>query len=287
MSTQKLNERAMLANLTISYWQAARTDKKISSDVAQQHKVSERRAGHYRKFAIDTETPSYRAVMTAAGEIRQAHYKYTLPWGQDGARILTALSFEDYSAQIRKARAKFETAVIAFIAEFPAIKEKARIEMNGMFNDDDYPKDLKRKFGVYTAIMPLPDSKDFRVDLPDDAVSEIKASIEAELQKTTLAAMQEPYERLHAHIARMVGALSDPKGIFRDTLITGMADLCSVLPGLNLTSDPKLDELRRQCEAMISGIEAQDLRDSPKTRRKVAQQAREIQNVMAGFMGAA
>jgi hypothetical protein len=98
--------------------------------------------------------------------------------------------------------------------------------------------------------------------------------------------MRDPYERLYEHISRMVKRLSDPKGVFRDTLITGLADLCAILPGLNLTQDPQLEELRKRAESMIVHVDPQELRDRPFVRSRVAAQASEIQKVMAGFMGA-
>lgn len=282
----KLNESAMLASLSISYYQGARTDKKVTAEVALNHKVKSERAGHYRKFAIDTKNPKYQAVITAAGALRTAHYTRTLPWGDEGARILTAMAFDEYSKEIRAARSAFDKAVAEFIVEFPSLKAAARVELNGMYNEADYPLDIKAKFGVRQSILPLPDAGDFRTKLHDGAVDEIKANIEQEVQRGITEAMKDPYQRLHDHISRMVKALSNPKAIFRDTLVTGLGELCSVLPGLNLTGDANLEELRRKSEAMISGIEAQDLRDRPSARRKVAAQAREIQDAMSEFMGA-
>src|ERR1700736_4039183 len=101
-NTTSLSERAMLASLNIRRWQAALTDKKITAEVATNHAVSEKRAGRYRKNAIDVEAPSFKGVVCAASELRNKHYFYTLPWSQDGARILTTAIFEEYSTEMRK-----------------------------------------------------------------------------------------------------------------------------------------------------------------------------------------
>jgi hypothetical protein len=98
-------------------------------------------------------------------------------------------------------------------------------------------------------------------------------------------AMRDPYERLYSHIARMVERLSDKKAVFRDTLVTGLADLCAILPGLNLTGDERLEELRKRAERMIANVDPQDLREVPSVRQSVARQAAEIQSLMASFMG--
>lgn len=285
MSTA-LNTRAMLASLTIHRWQATLTDKKVSRDVAKQHDVNERRAGKYRKYAINVESPSFKATNSAASNIRHEHYWLTLPWGQDGARILTAAGFEKYSASMRKLRAEFDAAADAFAIDYPALHEAAKKELNGLYAAKDYPRDVRAKFGIELSIMPLPDAGDFRAELSSEAVAQIRSNISDELQRTTAAAMRDPYERLYEHVTRMVNALKDPKGIFRDSLVTGLAELCSVLPALNLTSDTRLESLRVQAEGLIAGISAEQLRDVPSVRSDVAKRAEDIQNVMAGFMGA-
>jgi hypothetical protein len=285
MNTTSLSERAMLASLNIRRWQAALTDKKITAEIATTHAVSEKRAGRYRKNAIDVEALSFKAVVSAASELRNQHYFYTLPWSQDGARILTTTMFGQYSADMRTLRGAFGRVVEAFVADYPRLKQAAKRELNGMYNEADYPTNIAAKFGVDVVIMPLPDSQDFRASLSDDTVADIKKDIQTELQKSTQLAMREPYERLYTHISRIVMRLSDKEGVFRDTLITGLADLCAILPGLNLTGDPQLDDLRKRAERMIANLDPQDLRDRPSVRRDVAREAAQIQHLMAGFMG--
>jgi hypothetical protein len=277
----------MLASLNIRRWSPALTDKKITHEVATSHAVSEKRAGKYRKNAIDVKAPSFQAVVSAASELRNQHYFYTLPWSQDGARILPSAVFEKYSNEMRKLRLTFDKSVQGFVDDYPRLMLVAKRELNGMYNQADYPTNIAAKFGVDIAFMPMPDSQDFRASLSESAVSEIKKGIEAELQKTTQLAMHEPYERLYTHISRMVERLSDKKAIFRDTLVTGLADLCAILPGLNLMGDPQLDDLRKRAESLIANVDPQDLRDVPAVRRDVARKAAEIQSIMAPLMGGA
>jgi hypothetical protein len=285
MNMNSLSERAMLASLNIRRWQAALTDKKITAEVATNHAVNATRAGKYRKNAIDTKAPSFEAVVSTASELRNKHYFYTLPWSQDGARILPASIFEDYSGEMRMLRGAFERAVRGFVEDFPSLKVAAKRELNGMYNEGDYPTNIGAKFGVDIVFMPLPDAQDFRATLAEHAVVEIKEGIQAELQKTMESAMHDPYERLYGHISRMVERLSDKDAVFRDTLVTGLADLCAILPGLNLTRDERLEDLRKRAEKMIAHVDPKDLREVPSVRQSVARQAAEIQSMMSSFMG--
>ncbi len=285
MSIRPLSERAMLVTLNIRQWSASLTDKRITAEVASSHAVNKKRAGRYRKNLIDTKAPTYKAVKTAASELRKMHYFHTLPWTQDGARILPADMFDQYTTTTRMLTAKFDRAVSKFVDDYPNLQRDAKIELNGMYNNLDYPTNIAAKFGVDIVPMPLPDAQDFRVHLSESVVASIKGGIEAEMKKTLQLAMRKPYERLYTHISRMVARLSAKDGTFRDTLVTGLRELCAVLPGLNLACDPWLDELRERAERMIANVDAQDLRDSPAVRRDVVRQAAEIQRMMAGYMG--
>ena len=263
MNITSLSERAMLASLNIRRWQAVLTDKKITAEVATHHAVNVNRAGKYRKNAIDTKAPSFEAVVSTASELRNKHYFYTLPWSQDGARILPASIFEKYSEDMRTLRGAFGRAVEGFVEIF---EPQSCCEAGTQWHvqrgrlPHKHRRQVRRRYCLHA----LPDAQDFRASLNQNAVVQIKEGIQAELQKTMQTAMRDPYERLYSHISRMVERLSDKKAIFRDTLVTGLADLCAILPGLNLTGDERLDDLRKRAERMVTHLDPQDLREVPR-----------------------
>lgn len=290
-----IQSRAMLAALHISKWTATRTDKRVTEQVAVQHGVSSRRAGNYRKHAIDVETEAYRNVGSAISNLRARHFYWTLPWGENGARILPAANFEKYSADMRILRGNFDTAADEFERAYPSLKVKARGELGTMFDPSDYPNDsdIRSKFGVEVSIMPLPDADDFRVDLPDDAIEEIRTNIAREMNRTMADAMREPYARLFDHIhtlATQVGKVGDDNGkgngrVYEGT-VEGLRDMCALLDTLNLTGDPQLADFQQRAAALIEGISAGAIREmSPGKRTEIAQQAAQIESDMAAFMG--
>lgn len=295
LTVSPLSTRAMLVSLNVQFWAAALTDKKVTSDVAKSHNVAEK-WGKYRKNCIDVEAESYKALITAKSDLRNRYYELTLPWGQDGSRILTTTMFPKFAEEMRHKKSVVESAAKVFVEDFPALKRKAKIDLNDMYNENDYPTNVAAKFDVRWHFNPLPEGDDFRANLSADAVAEIREDIQQQLNKTAELAMKEPYQRLYDHISRMVERLSDepvsgkgknkePKAKrFTDTLVTGLAELCSILPALNLTGDERLDELSRKAKKMIEGVSAEQLREVPTKRRDVAKEAKAIQDAMQVFM---
>lgn len=280
-----LAERAMLVSLRMSCWLPGTVDKRITQEVADNHNVSARRAGRYQKYTIDPDTPAYRAVRRALGDLRTRYYWHTLPWAHYGARILPAVSFAQYSDDMRKLSQRFTDAVDIFCGEYPRLTTLAINETHGLVKPEDFPADIRDRFGVELQVMPIPTVGDFRVQMSDADAARLKAQMEAgvdaQVRDALTLAMREPYERLYKHVTRMVERLSNDKASFHDSLVDGLRDLCALMPALNVTQDARLDELRELAERMVAGVSAQQLRDVPILRERMAKDAAALRDMIA------
>src|SRR6202008_1182341 len=97
---QIITERAMLAAIHISIWTAIKHDRKISRKVAEEHGAFES-AGRYNKQLLRS-ADKLNALRTLAGQVRQSFYKITLPWSDEGYRLLPAHFYFDWTEQMRK-----------------------------------------------------------------------------------------------------------------------------------------------------------------------------------------
>jgi hypothetical protein len=66
----------------------------------------------------------------------------------------------------------------------------------------------------------------------------------------------------------------NPK-IFK-TLITNISNLTSILPDLNLTDDPKLEDLRKEIEDKLCDVSVDELKESGYIRETVAETAEKL-----------
>lgn len=276
----------MLAHLSLQVWSARKCDRKISHDVAQAH-GADGKIGRYNKRLLPGEAPSYDEIGTCVGKARDFHYKNTLPWSQEGARILPVSNYMEYNAAMRTFREEFELAVTKFVIDYPTLRENARKVLNGMYRDADYPdlKRLKKKFGFHLGFFPLPNEKDFRVQLNETEVANIRSQIAAEVETANTKAMRDLWNRLYESVTHIVGRLSDPEAKFRDSLITNARELCILLPRLNMAGDEKLERMRQEVERTLLCHLPGQLREDKALRATVAQRAQSIQSVMAAYMG--
>jgi hypothetical protein len=284
MTAKSLDTKAMIVKLKVSQWTARRYDKKVSDEVATL-KNADKDAGRYNKALVAQD--AIKKVNQAAMAARQFHYEQTLPWYDDGARILPSKNYDSYMKGMRDLRAEFEARVREFCSNYPAMVEAARIKLNGMFNAADYPSasEIAWKYSYNVGIEPIPVAGDFRVGLAGGEVEQIKADIEARLKTATAAAMKDLWERLHDVVARMAEKLKDSDAVFRDTLIGNICELTALLPALNLTDDAELEAMRRKIETTLCTYKPQDLRDNKKERGAAVRDAQSILDAMQSYVG--
>lgn len=288
-----LTARAMLVTLSIRQWTARKIDKRVTKEVADSHNASGD-VGRYNKVLIARD--SLAEINGIVGAARATHAKYSLPWMQDGTRILPADAFAKYSAEMQAHREAFESAVADFLAAYPSLVDEARDRLNGLFSDDDYPTpaEIERRFAWRVDVLPMPDAADFRVDIGTEAVERIKSDMARAMADAVNSAMDDARERLFKAVRHMADKLADyrPKtdterasGIFRDSLVDNVRELVDVLPALNLTGDAALAAAIEATRDKLTAYDAADLREDPIARAEVQEAAAAIADDMAAFMG--
>lgn len=284
-----LRSRAMLAEVSVSVWPSRAFDKKVSKEVAENHDVGER-MGRYNKNVVPVNkngdyAVSYRKVRSAENVIRNTHKLYTSPWRDEGSRILSGANYFKWVEAINRAIAQFEDAVDVYVEEFPELKRKARRLLNAMYDADNYPEDIKAEFKASADVFPIPSGDDFRVTLTDDAVTAIRAQIEARVRSGYERTVMDGFIRLKEKLEPLIERLGDPEKVFRDSLIDNLGEVCDLIPALNITGNPDLERMVREVKEKLV-VDPSSLRDDPSLRSHVVQEAEEIYAQMASFMEA-
>ena len=266
----KLHCKAMLAKLSISQWTARKHDKSVSAEVERAHSAHD--AGRFNKLLVSKAL--LEPLATLAGEVRKYHYANTLPWNDSGDRLLTSVLFMGYTDQIREYKRQFAKKVSELAAAYPTEVQAARNRLGSMYDPGDYPdvSELYGRFDISIEFMPVPDAKDFRVDVSDEAADEIRNQITESVNLRMNEAVKDCYRRVREVVSKIHERLSIEDATFRDTLIENARDLMVVLPGLNITDDPVLAALHAEITELLM-VEPTTLRNSPTKRKETADAA--------------
>lgn len=282
-----LIQRAMLVDLTVRQWTAAKNDKKISDEVATQHN-SDGTMGHYYKQLLGKEAlQKIRNINNAAFN---EHYIRTLPWQDNGGRILSSAGFFDYQERMRDWKQQYADAVDEFCDNYDEYVAEAQRRLNGMFREEDYPptKVVRDKFAFSWRVFPIPTASDFRVQLGTEEVAQIREEIEASTQAALQEATVEVAERVKVVVSHMAERLKayngQREGSFRDTLVSNVRDMANLVPSLNVTNDPRLVAIQEEMENVLCAHDPQTLRVSEEAREKTAEAAEDILKRLSQFV---
>lgn len=289
-SGKSLTERAMLIALNISQWAARKHDRKISDEVAKAHgaRRDSSDVGRYNKVLIAKE--HLKPIQDIVGSARKQHEFLTLPWSDEGSRILSAEGYLLYAEQFRVYKDKFQAAVSNFLDIYDSCLSEAQVRLNSMFRPEDYPTrtQLAAKFSFDTKVTPLPSAEDFRVtSLGQEDLHKIRREIEERVKTEIAAAAKDPWRRIYDAVTHVSARLKEydgkAKGSFRDSLIGNLRELVAVLPSLNITGDGGLSVMAERLDSDLCQWEAQALRESDSLREQVAASADSILKQMAEY----
>jgi hypothetical protein len=275
-----ITERAMLAAVHISIWTAVKHDRKVSRDVAVQHGAHES-AGRYNKQLL-RGAEKLDTLRTLAGQIRQHFYKITLPWSDEGYRLLPAHFYFELTGQMRVFEQSFSQQVEEFLAVYPSYIEQVRPELNGLFHEEDYPsaEKLRQKFGLKLEVLPIPSGDDFRVTLSAEEQARVAREIDESVRQSLKRGTEDLWMRLKGVVTHLVDRLNDPESRFHASLVTNIFDLVDLLPRLNVNQDEELNRFAAEISNRLCNFTAHDLKENEILRVATANDAAELLSEM-------
>jgi hypothetical protein len=279
-----ITERAMLAAIHISVWTAIKHDRKVSREVAEQHGAYAG-AGRYNKQLL-REAERLESLRSLSGQIRQYFYKITLPWSDEGYRLLPAHFYFELTTKMREFEQAFSQQVEEFLAVYPSYIEQVRPELNGLFREEDYPSTdkLRNKFGVKLEVLPIPSGNDFRVTLSEEEQARVAREIDDNVRQSLQKGTEDLWTRLKGVVAHMVERLNEPESRFHASLVTNIGELVDLLPRLNVNQDEELNRFAGEIRDRLCGFTARDLKKNEILRAATANDAAQILAEMDAVM---
>lgn len=283
MNTPQLSERAVLVRLSLSCFNVTRTDKQATEEVLLKH-LAGKDAGQFKKKLVTKD--AIDPIVKHHTAWRQWHYERTLPWGSEGLRILPTIGLLEYNDGTRQRRMKHNTLVTEFKANWAAYKAAAKVALNGLYNEGDYPSDdaVGDKFGVTVEFVPVPSGGDFRIDVAKEIIAEMAESTNSAVAEAQKEAVKDVWQRLANPLLHLADKLRDPKGKFKDSLIGNVLEVAELAPKLNVLGDDRLDKLAAEIRDTFADTKPDELRNNETARAAAKDKADELMARLAGYM---
>ena len=285
-----LTDDAMLVGLRITAWSGRLYDRQASHHVAVHHDAAAS-AGRYNKRLLPKA--AFAALTATMSEARTKHYANTLPWDDQGARLLSVANYDRYTELMDGFRERVVRQRARFIEDYDDYVDQSRLDLGKLFRIEDYPSKeaLQGKFSIRYRITAVQDAEHFMAKLATDDIERVKRDIECDIEERLHDAAGDLYRRLGEAVERVSERLQEDENgkplVFRDTMISNIRDLVDVVPRLNIFGDDELARLCEQVKDRIAGVEPDALRPSktfdPAARTQVKRDADALVEKFAGY----
>ena len=189
-----ITSSAVLVELNISVWTANKLDRDQTAKVNEENSAG-RNAAQVRKNLMAGSQARKQIADYAAG-CRLWHNHKTLPWSDKGVRLMPTSLFMDYKSEANVRRATFDGMVKEFLDNYQNHVEVAKNNSEGLgrlYDPADYPseEEVRGKFGFRLVFSPVPESGDFRLDVPRGEMEELRKQYEESFENRLSEAMRD------------------------------------------------------------------------------------------------
>jgi len=221
--------------------------------------------------ALLGDCAEFKTLNDYIGNARNQHYRLTLPWYDNGHRIVTTHAMMGHRQEMGGHKIKIEELFEEFLQVYDAAKHAEQDGMGAFWVDAEYPsvEKLRSKFKVHLEYCGLP-KNDFRSDLVSEVAQEVIDDHIQGDQERTANAMNHLWTQLYEQLTRFSKQLEvDETGkgnkLYTST-VTRNLELCDMLATFNVTGDRQMEENRQRLERVFSGLTLDGVKNSPSER---------------------
>jgi len=217
---------------------------------------------------------------------------YSAPTPLDGARFIHREKLADVLAALRMLEDEFDTAVDQFVANYPAARDAILAQQGTAADPEAYPPASKVREGCDFSLTVLPfGATDVTEILSAQEVqrlnNELYRACENAKREAVAALAVRFHEAVTASVESLSGALDGTKKCFRDSAIENLRELVDVLPSINLTGDPLLEQARLKLSKVLDGVDPELLRGDKTIAAQVTASLADLAASVEGLMEAA
>lgn len=272
---------AVLVDLTIRTYTGRRRDRQTQDEVQAAKGAASSRAASVTKllFAGCAELEN---IVKFQASVRTRHYTLTLPWSDNGSRLLPIAALPRYQQEMNGYRARFDEMVRVFLDRYDTLVAAAAFQLGALFDRSEYPsrERIAKRFSLDTAFSPLPLAGDFRITAEISLHSHLVQEYEDRSARLLEQAQRDAWTRLHSTLTHLADRLTDGEDGERNRIFASLVDkpleLCDLLDTFNVTQDPALARASERLRNVMLGTSATELREHADARQHVREKVTEI-----------
>lgn len=241
------------------------------------------------KQLINIRSNVYRALTKTKSQCRSFWKGCSLPFPEDGIRMIRTDRVEDFVFELELYKAQLESRVEELKAAWPQVLENAKARLGQLWNEADYPS-VAQLGGLFKIEWDFPSVK------PDEQLQMIDPALyEKERQKMvarfeTAASMAE--DMFMVELSKLVDHLverlqPDEEGnqkTIRSSSVENLNAFFGTFEQLNLGGNSKLEGLVEKAKQAIVGVDVKELRKEGELKQNLSAKLAAVSSELDGML---
>ena len=277
MENKDIFKKACLVQFSTSVWQSSRVlDQSILADRLGQD-VEWLRG---RKFLINPELLG--PIKTAVHQARNHIQKFALPFPITSIYLIPKDSLEIVDERLNHFKERFWNKVSDFEALYEVGREEAQTVLKDLFNETDYPTDIRSKFRFEWRYLTLGIPGKAHLLTPDiyEREKEKFQDLMEETRELSMIAIREGFAQVVDHLVERLGGNNGKPKVLTNKLFNKLNEFIDDLELKNIFEDKTLTELAQQAREIIGGISPYSLKYSKDLREKVREDMESVKSAI-------
>lgn len=259
-------QKACLIQLSSSIWNG---QKMLSPEIMQQIGQSNWLKG--RKFVVNPELLG--PVKTAVHQARNEVNRLALPFPITSLSLIPKESLGTADDALKGYQEKFWHKVHNFVDQYDMAREDAKAVLGDLFDEEDYPTDVSKKFKFEWRFLTLDLPKKSKILTPEIYARE-KEKFEAMMKETREMATEALAAELGDIVQDLINRLNgngNGKGkSINSSMLNKMREFLDAFDTRNVFDDSKLGEIVSQANTALQGISGYGLRYNVAMKERIS-----------------
>ena len=235
------------------------------------------------KRLFDSNDEAVKALNKARAAINSHWRNNTLPWVDDGVRVMSRERLSGWVDGLTPLLGELETALNNFGAVYARIVNSQRERLGDCFNPSDYPSDPS---GLVRCSVSYPS-----LSVPD-WLPTINPRLYQQQREELRRRFQDAAVRMERNMAQQFTVLIDhlihvltpaedgTRKVFRDSAVENIEEFFATFERLRLGEHPNLRAMMDQARGLLGGVDADMLRSFPQVADQVRNRFQQLEDVM-------
>ncbi len=275
---ENMFEKGCLVQLSAAVWGATR---KVNTERLSNNEVSEKWLSASKKL-VDPD--SLKPVSKVVNAARSYLAGMTLPFPLQGMAFIPKEMISKVDEKLESYKDEFNGEVESFLGSYDNLREVAMLNLGDLFNEFDYPPDVKAKFGFVWRFVILDVPNGSHGILAPEVYEREKVKFVRTMEEARELAVQSLREEFSGMVQRITERFTKghdvkPK-IFKCGTVENFYEFFETFKERNIFKDEHLAELVERARAILGGRTADSIRSDEQVKARIGEAMRNVEASM-------